>query len=32
MKTANLIFVDCEARGASPVHGTMTEFGAAPAG
>jgi hypothetical protein len=28
MITANLIFVDCEARGASPVRGTMTEFGA----
>jgi hypothetical protein len=24
----NLIFVDCEARGASPVNGTLTEFGA----
>ena len=24
----NLIFVDCEARGTSPVRGTMTEFGA----
>ena len=24
----NLIFVDCEARGTSPVNGTMTEFGA----
>lgn len=24
----NLIFVDCEARGRSPVNGTMTEFGA----
>src|SRR5260370_7110265 len=22
------IFVDCEARGASPVHGVLTEFGA----
>lgn len=27
-KYANLVFVDCEARGASPVNGTMTEFGA----
>lgn len=26
--TGNLIFVDCEARGTSPVRGTMTEFGA----
>lgn len=25
---SNLIFVDCEARGRSPVNGTMTEFGA----
>lgn len=24
----NLVFVDCEARGASPVGGTLTEFGA----
>ena len=24
----NLVFVDCEARGISPVNGTMTEFGA----
>lgn len=24
----HLIFVDCEARGASPVNGTLTEFGA----
>lgn len=24
----NLVFVDCEARGTSPVNGTMTEFGA----
>lgn len=24
----NLIFVDCEARGVSPVNGTLTEFGA----
>lgn len=24
----NLIFVDCEARGISPVNGTLTEFGA----
>jgi hypothetical protein len=24
----NLIFVDCEARGTSPVNGTLTEFGA----
>ena len=24
----HLIFVDCEARGASPIRGTMTEFGA----
>lgn len=31
MSTSNfsrLVFVDCEARGTSPVHGTMTEFGA----
>lgn len=28
MNTANLIFVDCEATGTSPVRGTMTEFGA----
>ena len=27
-KYAHLIFVDCEARGPSPVSGTMTEFGA----
>lgn len=27
-RTDNLIFVDCEARGTSPVNGTMTEFGA----
>lgn len=27
-KYSNLIFVDCEARGASPVSGFMTEFGA----
>ncbi|GAA3746578.1 3'-5' exonuclease family protein [Salinactinospora qingdaonensis] len=24
----NLVFVDCEARGTSPVNGTLTEFGA----
>lgn len=24
----NLVFVDCEARGRSPVHGILTEFGA----
>lgn len=24
----HLIFVDCEARGASPINGTLTEFGA----
>lgn len=24
----SLVFVDCEARGVSPVHGVMTEFGA----
>ena len=24
----NLVFVDCEARGTSPVNGRMTEFGA----
>jgi hypothetical protein len=28
MNLANLVFVDCEARGTSPVKGTMTEFGA----
>jgi hypothetical protein len=28
MNLKNLIFVDCEARGTSPVNGTMTEFGA----
>jgi|SRR5882724_10310400 len=28
MNLANLVFVDCEARGVSPVRGTMTEFGA----
>lgn len=28
MNLKNLIFVDCEARGTSPVRGTMTEFGA----
>ena len=27
-KYDNLVFVDCEARGPSPVTGTMTEFGA----
>lgn len=27
-RTDNLIFVDCEARGTSPVRGTLTEFGA----
>ena len=27
-KYSNLIFIDCEARGISPVTGTMTEFGA----
>lgn len=27
-KYSNLVFVDCEARGTSPVNGTMTEFGA----
>ena len=27
-KYQNLVFVDCEARGKSPVRGTMTEFGA----
>jgi hypothetical protein len=27
-KYSNLIFVDCEARGTSPVNGVMTEFGA----
>jgi hypothetical protein len=26
-KRSNLFFVDCEARGTSPVHGIMTEFG-----
>lgn len=25
---SHLVFVDCEARGRSPVHGTLTEFGA----
>lgn len=25
---SNFIFVDVEARGVSPIHGTMTEFGA----
>jgi hypothetical protein len=24
----NLVFVDCEARGTSPVNGILTEFGA----
>lgn len=28
MDTSRLVFVDCEARGASPVNGIMTEFGA----
>lgn len=28
MKYGNLILVDCEASGVSPVNGTMTEFGA----
>lgn len=28
MNLKNLIFVDCEARGTSPVNGTMTEFAA----
>jgi hypothetical protein len=28
MDTSRLIFVDCEARGPSPVRGVMTEFGA----
>jgi hypothetical protein len=28
MKYQNLVLVDCEARGASPVNGVMTEFGA----
>lgn len=28
MNLANLVFIDCEARGTSPVNGTMTEFGA----
>jgi hypothetical protein len=27
-RTDNLVFVDCEARGASPVRGTLGEFGA----
>jgi hypothetical protein len=27
-KTTPWIFVDCEARGVSPVNGTLTEFGA----
>ena len=27
-KYGNLVFVDCEARGISPVNGVMTEFGA----
>lgn len=27
MDPSNLVFVDCEARGRSPVNGTMTEFG-----
>ncbi len=28
MDTSRLIFIDCEARGPSPVRGVMTEFGA----
>src|SRR5215469_16360242 len=28
MDTSRLVFVDCEARGPSPVAGVMTEFGA----
>ena len=28
MNLNNLVFADCEARGTSPVRGTMTEFGA----
>jgi hypothetical protein len=28
MDTSRLVFVDCEARGPSPVRGVMTEFGA----
>lgn len=27
-KTTPWVFVDCEARGTSPVHGVLTEFGA----
>ncbi|HEX2321741.1 MAG TPA: hypothetical protein VHJ18_22405 [Streptosporangiaceae bacterium] len=27
-KTTSWMFVDCEARGVSPVHGVLTEFGA----